>query len=303
MTRIPTITFARLTRSQQVLVLFGVLTAASAVVHGLVWLIAGMPSLAGPVSWRKPIVFGASIAVLSWSLTWVVGHLPETRALRHQTWWVVGLLTAELLLIDMQQWRGVASHFNNATPLDAAVFGAMGALIMAVAALLVWWTWRLFRAPRRDLPREQLTAARAGMLLLAAANGIGIGLSVWGSSLVAGAGGDLAALQAIAGLKLTHAIALHGLQVLPLASIALTYVASETARLSAMRRATAGYVLVLLWALWQAGAGRTPDEIAWPSAVLLVAGVLLGVWTVGLAAGAAVAAGMRERTPAHGVDR
>ena len=77
--------FSSLTRPARWLVAFGAATAGTALFHVGVWLVAGMPSLTGPVTWRKPIVFGASIAVLSWSLAWVLRHLPDDRGIRRQT--------------------------------------------------------------------------------------------------------------------------------------------------------------------------------------------------------------------------
>jgi hypothetical protein len=264
-----------LTRPQRLLLAFGSVTALSGVVHGLVWLAVGMPSLIGPVTWRKPIVFGLSIAVLSWSLVWVVRFLRDDGWLYRQTLWLVGLLTAELLFIDMQQWRGAGSHFNTATAFDGAVFNVMGLLIVAAALILGWWTRRLFTHPRLDLPREQLAAARAGMLLLAAGNVLGVVLVTWGNIMIVRTGAVASTMGAAGNLKLTHAIALHGLQVLPVVGIVLGCVAGESRRLSALRTAAIGYTLLLAWALVQAASGRAPTDVTWPSSMLLFTALAL----------------------------
>ena len=276
--------FSSLTRPARWLVAFGAATAGTALFHVGVWLVAGMPSLTGPVTWRKPIVFGASIAVLSWSLAWVLRHLPDDRGIRRQTAALIALLSVELLLIDLQQWRGVGSHFNVATPLDAAIFNAMGLLIVAAAAILAWWTWRLMRRPRRDLPAEQLAAARAGMVLLGVGNLIGIGLASWGSTVLALTGHVPTAIGTAGNPKLTHAVALHALQVLPLMALWLAPIAGDARRLAAMHRAIAGYVLVLSWVLWQAGAGRAPSDVTGLSGLVAATGVLLLAWPVATAA-------------------
>jgi len=194
------------------------LFVASGLFHVGVWWTAGMPTLEGPVSWRKPITFGFSTGVLSLSISWVLGLLPQTPRLVRQAWAFSLLLIAEIALIDMQQWRGVASHFNNATAFDGAVFSLMGALIMSVAVLIAIWTVALFRpaasavramhagavdaerADRTSTSPELLWAARAGMVLLNAGNIIGL----------------IMAASEMTALKPVHGAALHAIQVFPL---------------------------------------------------------------------------------------
>jgi hypothetical protein len=136
-----------------------------------------------------------------------------------QAWLFSILLIAEIALIDMQQWRGVASHFNNTTTFDGAVFSAMGAIIMSVAVLIAIWTVALFRSVQYarspdglPLPtsvandglatsRGLLWAARAGMVLLNVGNLIGIFMAVSRTNT----------------LKPLHGLALHAIQVFPLA--------------------------------------------------------------------------------------
>lgn len=261
-----------LTPPQRRLMGFAALTGATGLFHVLVWLAHGAPSLVGPVTWRKPIVFGLSIAVVTTSLAWVIGMLPDSRGLRRTTTAFIVCLTLELALIDMQQWRGVGSHFNNATVVDTLVFAAMGLLILGAAIISAIWTWQLCRP---DVSRahatkantgsgtangpERLLAARAGMLLLGAGNLIGIGLSVWGSAIVRQTGAPPSPIGPLADLKLAHAIALHGLQVLPIAALTLRRLAGGSTRaLSLTRLAMAAYVGLLVFALSQVSAMSSP---------------------------------------------
>ena len=63
---------------QRFLYLVGAILVASGLFHiGVV--IATDGSLDGPVSWRKPIVFGLSAGVTHFSLAWVMGFLPMHR--------------------------------------------------------------------------------------------------------------------------------------------------------------------------------------------------------------------------------
>ena len=172
---------------------------ASAAFHFGVWILDGMPSLAGPVSWRKPMTFGLSSGLLSFTLAHVLGLMRPTRGLVRQAWLFSILLVTEVALIDLQQWRGVASHFNSATPLDGAIFNTMGALISSVAVLIIVWTRASF-GPLATT-RAYAWAIRAGMILLNLGNFVGV---------------YMAATQAT-GLKPVHGAMLHAIQAFPIA--------------------------------------------------------------------------------------
>lgn len=186
--------------SRRILYAAAALFLASGVFHVGVWVVDGMPSLSGPISWRKPITFGLSTGILFLSLGWVIGLLRETPWRRRQAIFLSVLLIAEIALIDMQQWRGVASHFNTATRFDAAVFNAMGVLIVTASAIIAAWTRAVFREPLATT-REYAVAARAGMLLLNVGNVVGLVMAISGSGA----------------LKPIHGIALHAIQALPVA--------------------------------------------------------------------------------------
>jgi hypothetical protein len=100
----------------------------------------------------------------------------------------------------MQQWRGVASHFNSATAFDSAVFTTMGVLIVAASIIIALWTRDLWREPLAATP-AMTSAVRTGMVMLNVGNLIGL---------------MMAATQATA-LKPVHGVALHVIQVLPVA--------------------------------------------------------------------------------------
>ena len=80
--------------------------------HAAVYLVDGGP-WEGPVSWRKPIVFGLSFGITVLTVSWFLTFLRLRKA---TAWFVVGVLAlaslGEVFLISMQKWRGVASHFN-----------------------------------------------------------------------------------------------------------------------------------------------------------------------------------------------
>jgi hypothetical protein len=130
------------------------------VFHIAVWLANGAPSLVGPVTWRKPIEFGLSGAITTLSLAWVLGRLARSPGWDWSAAISIVFFVPETLLIDMQQWRGVASHFNYDSAFDAAVFSMMGIFIGVVAVGIA--TWRSVRsaasAVRRPPPSRSVRA-------------------------------------------------------------------------------------------------------------------------------------------------
>src|SRR5690349_18360828 len=75
----------------------------------------------GELVWIKPCKFGVSLALYGASLIWIEQHLTGDRRLFRLTA-CAALIGAvlELGAIITQALRGTASHFNTATPLDAA---------------------------------------------------------------------------------------------------------------------------------------------------------------------------------------
>src|SRR5690349_11695793 len=179
---------------------------ASGLFHIVVWAVDG-GAWAGPISWRKPILFGISGGITTASLAWALAQLPENRrSLRLAKIYTVSM-AIEVALITMQQWRGVASHFNATTPFDGAVFSVMGILVLVASWPIVAWTIAAARA--KHLASDRRAALLGGLLLLDLSLLVGIGLAVYGSS---GFAGSEPAMIGAGSLKLPHALALHGIQ-------------------------------------------------------------------------------------------
>jgi hypothetical protein len=249
----------------------GILLVASGVAHGFVWGVLGGP-WEGPVTWRKPILFGISGGLTSLSLGWAWSKLPWRRGdawLATVTAWA---LLVEVALIDLQRWRGVASHFNRATPLDSFLFDFMGALILWVTLVAIDLTIRFFTSPV-GLPADMLLAARAGLVLLVASCLLGIWVSVHGEMRVA-AGLPPETVGAAGVAKFPHGAVIHALQWLPLlAWAARRSGVAEPRRLRLVAAATAGTAILGGYSLLQTLAGR-PRFAAPPAmAALLALGV------------------------------
>ncbi|SER06041.1 hypothetical protein SAMN04487818_101438 [Actinokineospora terrae] len=259
----------------------GTLLLVSAAVHGVVALVDGGPWL-GSVTWRKPVVFGASFGLVTWSAVWVMRQLG-----RRWFGWPFALVfggssLVEVALITMQKWRGVPSHFNSGTPFDEGVFSAMGMTVLLVAmatGFLLVWALVDFRGAA-----VARVAAVGGLLALAVAGYIGTDLIGEGDKIYAATGHvpeDLV-FGAAGSAKLAHAIGIHGIQVLIVPAVLLEGTALATrARLWTMLVATAGYAAVFAAVTVTAYAGRAWTDPTLPVAVLGLVGVVgvgVGFW-------------------------
>jgi hypothetical protein len=186
------------------LVGLGALLLASGVAHAGVWLIDGASSLAGPVSWRKPIVFGLSSGITTLSVAWLAAHLAPSTWRARWAGVYAATMALEILLIDMQRWRGVGSHFNVATPLDGLIFSLMGVLICVSVTAVGALGWRFSRSA--SVAEDLRAAGGAGVALLLLGSAIGGWMAAHGSTIGATGGGLW---------KLPHGLALHAIQTLP----------------------------------------------------------------------------------------
>jgi hypothetical protein len=245
---------------------------ASGIAHLPVWAVLGGP-WEGPVTWRKPILFGISGGLTAISLGWIWSMLPSRRGdvpLAAATAWA---LFVEVLLIDVQRWRGVGSHFNRDTPLDSFLFDAMGALIVAVTLVIADLTLRLVLR-RPAAAADMLLAARAGMLLLLVSCLLGIWVGMHGETRI-DRGLDPTRLGAAGVPKFPHGVVIHAVQWLPVLAWALRRAGITTAsRVWLVAMASAGSTLFLIYALVQTALGRSRFDTVPATAAILVATLL-----------------------------
>ncbi len=254
------------------------LLLASSAFHLGVLIVTRGP-LEGDVSWRKPILFGESFGLTALSVGGIMTFLPKWRLAGWLLAITLGLANlGEVFLVSMQQWRAVPSHFNNGTPLDAAVFLAMGLLILFTGiAILVVALLSFFALRAR---RSAASAIRVGMALLVAGQVFGIPMIRLNGHTFGAAGA----------MKVPHALALHGAQVLPLLAwlLALTDW-SEARRTRTVVLGAVGYTILVAVAAFQTFSGRAPLDLT-----LAAVGVLgLGLAAV-LAAYMAAIIGVRQ---------
>ncbi len=230
--------------------------------------------IGGAPAWLKPAKFAASIAVYTLTLAWVFSYLPEWTRTRRVVSGVTALtLAAEIVIIDLQAWRGVTSHFNIGTALDGILFSVMGSAILVqtlavvAVAIALWkqrfadhamgWALRLGMSISiigalsgglmvRPTEAQLASAARGEPMTVAGAHTVGApdggpGLPGTGWSRTHG------------DLRIGHFLGLHALQFLPL--IALVFAAGgwgPDQRTRLVLAASFSYVALFVLLMWQA---------------------------------------------------
>lgn len=261
--------------SGTILMLAGLAHLVPAAVTDLPW--------QGPVSFRKPTLFGVSFGLTCVTIAWVLAYVRVgTRA----QWAVAALLgggsVVEVAAVSLQAFRGVPSHFNVATgALNATVFGVMGVAVTAIAAAIV--IVAVWSVTRLEAPPSLALGIRAGLVLLLVSQGLGAHMIEHGIDQVVAqgqivAGGEQAPnVFGEAGLlKVPHAVTIHAAQVLPGIAWLLGFSAwSVSRRHRVTMLAVAGYTGLTAVAAVQTFSGRAPADLLPLSGVLLLGAVAL----------------------------
>jgi len=242
----------------------GFLLLASSLFHAGLLIVTG-GSRKGDVSWRKPILFGESFGLTAVSVAWVMTFLAMQRSVGWLLSLSLGLANAyEVIWVSFQQWRGVPSHFNNATPFDQSLFALAGISIgFTGVVVLVVTVWSFVRL---EAPLSFAWAIRVGLALLLLGQVFGIPMIQLGGHTFAPAGN----------MKVPHALALHGAQVLPLLACLLSLASwSETRRMRIIVAGAAGYCVLVAVGAFQSFSGRAPFDLRLATAFALLIGAIL----------------------------
>lgn len=249
--------------------------------------------LTGAPIWLKPFKFAVSFVLYGATLAWMLSLLPRrSRVVEWAVVVIVAVAVVENAWIIGQVVRGQTSHFNDSTPLNTALFAAMGAAIMVLffAHLVIGIVVLIQRIPDRVARTAVgwgLGLSLLGMLAavpmalpmqdpgiegIGGAHSVGVpdggpGLPIVGWSTT---GGDL---------RIGHFVGLHALQALPILAILLTRFATRLdertrARLLVVAGGAYGVLTVLL--TWQALRGQ---PLLQPDATTLAAVAALAVAT------------------------
>ncbi|MFT5194599.1 MAG: hypothetical protein ACI9EW_001052 [Cellvibrionaceae bacterium] len=264
-------------------------------------------TLLGEPIWLKPTKFAISSIFYVTFLMWILTMIKDRPRLITIVSWVTAFaMIGELVLISMQAFRGVRSHFNVAAPFDAAVFSIMGLMILSlwVASIFAWVA--LFRQKFSNRPWG--TVLKWALLITVVGSGLGGTMTSPRSSQIETAleTGDMpesgahtvgvadggAGLPGLGwsteggDLRIGHFLGLHALQIIPLiglATLGFTQNRSEQQRVNLVHIGSIGYLGMIVLITWQAFRG---EPLIYPSLLTLMAagGFLLML----AAAGAAV---------------
>lgn len=242
--------------------------------------------------WFKPFKFAVSFVLYSTSLAWFISLL-EGRM--HRIAWWLGTVAAavgvgEMAIIVGQVIRGKRSHFNLETPLDTALFSAMGLMVVVLWVTNAVIAVMLFR--KRFANSAQGWTLRFSLLI--ALVGMGVGFLMTqpkpGQSPAAGTigahtigGADGGSYMPFTGwsmehgdLRVGHFIGMHALQFLPL----LIALAGRWANARLAFALGGGYLGLTLLVIWQALRGQAllrPDALTLITLSALVVATALGV--------------------------
>lgn len=235
----------------------GAVLIASGLVHVIVLLVTG-GTWTGPVSLRKAATFGLSFGLTLASVGWATSYLRMSGRARSVllTMFTVTCVV-ETALVSMQAWRGVPSHFNFETTFDNAVAMTLAAGGGVIILTMLGFAAAAIVGVGRLTPSMRL-AVRVGFLTLLTALGVGAAMIARGV-VEARTGVPELAYTTAGALKPAHAVAMHGILVLPGIAWLLELVDwSPRVRLRLVGVACAGYVLLTAVVLVESIAGVTP---------------------------------------------
>lgn len=223
----------------------GLLHCALLVVSGI-GLAIDARTVSGLNPWLKPVKFDVSIAIYAWTMAWVLSFVPA-KFVRGISRGIVASMLLETVLIGLQAARGVRSHFNHESLLDHAISISIVAGVLVNFCLLIRVT-ALYFTQRINLPLPALRGTQYGLLSLLLGNLLGVAMLMQSGSSVGSADGGpglpfLNWSTLTGDLRVSHFVALHGIQVLLLLGNACAHWRTQLSERVRTQFVTAGFVL------------------------------------------------------------
>lgn len=172
-------------------------------------------------AWIKPLKFFLSVAILSWTMGWILRYLENQRIVKIYTGILLVTMIIELAAICLQSYRGTTSHFNVSSAFNGAVFAIMGIAILTFTFATAVICFLFFRQRSFTLSGKMIWSYRIAILcfLLFSIEG-GLMISFMKHTVGETDGGPglpLLNWSLNAGdLRVAHFFGMHALQVIPL---------------------------------------------------------------------------------------
>jgi hypothetical protein len=304
-------TLATLWKTDARLTALGLLMMAALGATGVA-LVVDPRVIGGAPAWLKPAKFAVSIAIYCLTLAWIFTFIPDWRRTRTIVSWVTTVtLSLEIVIIDLQAFRGTTSHFNVGTVLDGVLFTTMGLAIVVQTLSTIAVAVALWRQAFSD--RALGWALRLGMTLtIAGAMSGGLMTRPTAAQLEGARAGNrmtIAGAHTVGGpdggpglpgtgwsvehgdLRVAHFLGLHAVQLIPLLGMFAARRRHETRRVRLVLAISASYGSLFVLLLWQALRGQS---VIAPDAMTIGT---LAAWATLTASGIWAAAGRSE--PVH----
>lgn len=256
----------------------GLALVVSGILHGIVWALTG-ESWEGPLSIRKPVLFGISTGVTLISLGWI---LQKLKPASYDSWLarvMASTLLIEVGLITMQYWRGQASHFNRGNGSERFIEHSMTILIVVACAAILDIARRSFST--LYVAKSMQLAIRGGMAFLLISCGLGFFILFYGEHLART--GQSPTIFGEAGvMKFPHGIVIHAIQFLPVFVWVMSLLEiPDSQKIRAVWFAIASLASFLLFSCWQTFSGLDRFDVGLAGGFLLAFGGGLGAATIG----------------------
>jgi hypothetical protein len=176
----------------------------------------------GVNAWYKPFKFAFSTLTFAWAMAWYCFYLPNFNASLFN-WTVIILLGFEIAYIALQAGRGQLSHYNQSTPVYAALFSMMALAASAVTIYTAYVGYLFFSNSFPELPTYYVWAIRLSIVLFVVFSFEGFAMGSRLSHTV-GAANDNSNLlivgwsKTFGDLRVAHFIGMHALQIIPIVS-------------------------------------------------------------------------------------
>lgn len=212
--------------------------------------------------WIKPMKFCLSIALYVYTLSVYLAYIDGFDALR--LWigrLVATLMYVEIAAITMQAARGVTSHYNISSGLDASLFSLMG-IAIGINTVIDAVVFGLLLLSPGDLKLGTLWGMRFGMIIFIAAGFEG-GLMIMNQAHTIGAEDGGAGMPFVnwsrehGDLRVAHFLGLHGIQILPLLGLLFdSLLGNVFVRAGLITTCSAAYGAAMWWQTKLALAGK-----------------------------------------------